>query len=84
MVLLKVERLNVKGLKAEDKTFMVNKLQRLFTMLLLLIVMTRYITNTMEFNLGNMFTVKIKLPVVLKPAAVRCSLCTFNRMKLNN
>ena len=74
MVLLKVERLNVKGLKVEDKTFMVNKLQRLFTMLLLMILMNRYITNTMEFNLGNMFTVKIKLPVVLGQAAVWCSL----------
>ena len=74
MVLLKVERLNVEGLKVEDKTFMVNKLQRLFTMLLLMILMNRYITNTMEFNLGNMFTVKIKLPVVLGQAAVWCSL----------
>ena len=73
-MLLKVERLNVKGLKVEDKTFMVNKLQRLFTMLLLMILMNRYITNTMEFNLGNMFTVKIKLPVVLGQAAVWCSL----------
>ena len=60
MVLLKVERLNDKGLKVEDKTFMVNKLQRLFTMLLLLILMNRHLTNTMEFNLGNMFPVKIK------------------------
>ena len=68
MVLLKVERINVKGLKAEDK------LQRLFTMLLLLILMTRHLTNTMEINLGNMFTVKIKLPVVLGQAAVWCSL----------